>query len=84
MNRDEALKRISKVVAGQLSLDEGEIQESSSFTADLGADSLDTVELVMAFEEEFDTEIPDEKAEKITTIQQAIDFIEAHIEKERE
>ena len=53
MNRDEALKRISKVVAGQLSLDEGEIQESSSFTADLGADPLDTVELVMAFEDEF-------------------------------
>ena len=74
MNRDEALKRISKVVAGQLSLDEGEIQESSSFTADLGADSLDTVELVMAFEDEFGVEIPDEDAEKITTVAAAVDY----------
>ena len=53
MDRQEAFKKISKVVAGQLSLDESEIQENSSFTADLGADSLDTVELVMAFEDEF-------------------------------
>ncbi|MBU6196026.1 MAG: acyl carrier protein [Candidatus Melainabacteria bacterium] len=75
MNRDEALKRISKVVAGQLSLDEGEIQESSSFTADLGADSLDTVELVMAFEDEFGVEIPDEDAEKITTVAAAVDYV---------
>ena len=75
MNRDEALKRISKVVAGQLSLDVGEIQESSSFTADLGADSLDTVELVMAFEDEFGVEIPDEDAEKITTVAAAVDYV---------
>lgn len=75
MNRDEAFKRISKVVAGQLSLDESEIQESSSFTADLGADSLDTVELVMAFEDEFGVEIPDEDAEKITTVAAAVDYV---------
>jgi acyl carrier protein len=62
-------------VAGQLSLDEGEIQESSSFTADLGADSLDTVELVMAFEDEFGVEIPDEDAEKITTVAAAVDYV---------
>ena len=76
MNREDALKRISKVVAGQLSLDESEIQEGSSFTADLGADSLDTVELVMAFEEEFGSEISDSEAEKILTVGDAIKFIE--------
>ena len=75
MNREDALKRISKVVAGQLSLDESEIQEGSSFTADLGADSLDTVELVMAFEDEFGVEIPDEDDEKITTVGAAVDYV---------
>ena len=57
---------------------EGEIKNESSFVDDLGADSLDTVELVMALEEEFETEIPDEEAEKITTVQQAVDYIKAH------
>ncbi|MGO1871885.1 MAG: acyl carrier protein, partial [Halomonas sp.] len=57
---------------------EEDIQTSSSFTEDLGADSLDTFELVMALEEEFDTEIPDEEAEKITTVQEAIDYVNAH------
>lgn len=75
MDRQEAFKKISKVVAGQLSLDESEIQENSSFTADLGADSLDTVELVMAFEDEFNVEIPDEDAEKITTVGAAVDYV---------
>jgi acyl carrier protein len=77
-------ERVRKIVVEQLGVKDDELKNDASFVDDLGADSLDTVELVMAFEEEFDTEIPDEKAEKITTIQQAIDFIEAHIEKERE
>lgn len=77
MNRDEALGKIKKVVAAQLSLDEGEIQEEASFSTDLGADSLDTVELVMAFEDEFGVEIPDEDAEKITTIAAAVDYVVA-------
>ena len=60
---------------------EAEIKNESSFVDDLGADSLDTVELVMALEEEFETEIPDEEAEKITTVQQAIDYIGTHTKK---
>lgn len=68
-------ERVTKIVAEQLGVAEGEISNSSSFVDDLGADSLDTVELVMALEEEFDTEIPDEEAEKITTVQLAIDYI---------
>ncbi|QEP43665.1 acyl carrier protein [Ectothiorhodospiraceae bacterium BW-2] len=71
-------ERVKKIVVEQLSVDEGEVTNESSFVDDLGADSLDTVELVMALEEEFGTEIPDEEAEKITTVQQAIDYINAH------
>jgi len=71
-------ERVKKVVAEQLGVKEDEIANKSSFINDLGADSLDIVELVMALEEEFGTEIPDEEAEKITTIQEAIDYIEAH------
>jgi len=71
-------ERVTKIVAEQLGVAEGEVSSSSSFVDDLGADSLDTVELVMALEEEFDTEIPDEEAEKITTVQQAIDYVNAH------
>ena len=67
--------RVKKIVAEQLGVKAEEITNSSSFIADLGADSLDTVELVMALEEEFETEIPDDKAEKITTVQEAIDYI---------
>ena len=67
--------RVKKIVAEQLGVKEEEVQESASFVEDLGADSLDTVELVMALEEEFDTEIPDEEAEQITTVQAAIDYI---------
>ena len=75
MDRAEALERVKKVVCSQLSVDPGEVSEAASFTSDLGADSLDTVELVMAFEEEFGVEIPDEEAEKITTVAQAVDYI---------
>ncbi len=68
-------QRIKKIVAEQLGANETEVKNESSFVDDLGADSLDTVELVMALEEEFECEIPDEQAEKIHTVQQAIDFV---------
>tara|TARA_B100000035_G_scaffold310824_1_gene319305 strand:- start:696 stop:929 length:234 start_codon:yes stop_codon:yes gene_type:complete len=68
-------QRVKKIVSEQLGTDAANIKNESSFIDDLGADSLDTVELVMALEEEFGTEIPDEQAEKITTVQQAIDYI---------
>ena len=68
-------QRVKKIVSEQLGTDEASVKNGSSFIEDLGADSLDTVELVMALEEEFDTEIPDDEAEKITTVQQAIDYI---------
>ena len=68
-------QRVKKIVAEQLGVNDAEIKNESSFVDDLGADSLDTVELVMALEEEFEMEIPDEEAEKITTVQQAIDYI---------
>src|SRR5438552_12975201 len=74
-------QRVKKIVAEQLGVNEAEIKNGSSFVDDLGADSLDTVELVMALEEEFETEIPDEEAEKITTVQQAIDYVNAHAKK---
>ncbi len=70
--------RVKKIVVEQLGVNEGEVKPDASFVDDLGADSLDTVELVMALEEEFDCEIPDEQAEKITTVQQAIDYINSH------
>ncbi|MDQ7000643.1 MAG: acyl carrier protein [Mariprofundus sp.] len=72
--------KIIKIVSDQLNVDEGEINPDSSFVDDLGADSLDTVELVMAFEEEFDVEIPDEDAEGIQSVQNAIDYIAAKAE----
>ena len=78
MDKQEALDRVKKVVCSQLSVDAGQVSESASFTQDLGADSLDTVELVMAFEEEFGVEIPDEEAEKITTVGQVVDYIVSH------
>ena len=70
--------RVKKVVVEQLSVEESLVTPDASFTADLGADSLDTVELVMAFEEEFGCEIPDEEAEKIATVQDAVNYIEAN------
>lgn len=74
-------ERVKKIVMEQLEKSEEEISNESSFVDDLGADSLDTVELVMALEEEFEIEIPDEEAEKIATIQDAINFINDHINK---
>jgi acyl carrier protein len=70
--------RVKKIVAEQLGVNESEVKNESSFVNDLGADSLDTVELVMALEEEFGVEIPDEAAEKITTVQQALDYVNTH------
>ncbi|AJP58634.1 acyl carrier protein [Pandoraea vervacti] len=74
-------ERVKKIVAEQLGVAEAEVKNESSFVNDLGADSLDTVELVMALEEEFGIEIPDEDAEKITTVQQAIEFAEKEANK---
>ena len=71
--------RVRKIIIEQLGVKEEQVTNESSFVEDLGADSLDTVELVMALEEEFELEIPDEDAEKITTVQQAIDYIATHL-----
>jgi acyl carrier protein len=71
-------ERVKKIVAEQLGVKLEEVTNEASFVDDLGADSLDTVELVMALEEEFETEIPDEEAEKISTVQTAIDYVSAH------
>lgn len=71
-------ERVKKLICEQLGVKEDEVKETASFVEDLGADSLDTVELVMALEEEFETEIPDEEAEKITTVKEAVDYIKAH------
>ena len=71
-------QRVKKIVAEQLGVNDADIKPESTFVDDLGADSLDTVELVMALEEEFECEIPDEEAEKITNVQQAIDYVKSH------
>lgn len=78
---DNIEQRVKKIVAEQLGVNEADIKTDSSFVDDLGADSLDTVELVMALEEEFECEIPDEDAEKITTVQQAIDYVNSNLKK---
>ncbi|HEX9568464.1 MAG: acyl carrier protein [Rhodospirillales bacterium] len=74
----DVAERVKKIVLEHLGVEESKVVENASFIDDLGADSLDTVELVMAFEEEFGCEIPDEEAEKILTIKDAIKFIETH------
>lgn len=71
-------ERVAKIIVEQLGVKPEEVKPEASFVEDLGADSLDTVELVMALEEEFETEIPDEEAEKISTVQAAVDYIKAH------
>ena len=73
-------ERVKKIVVEQLGVKEEEVTNEASFVDDLGADSLDTVELVMALEEEFKIEIPDDEAENITTVNQAIDFVNTHLE----
>jgi acyl carrier protein len=77
-NMSDIADRVKKIVVEHLGVDESKVTENASFIDDLGADSLDTVELVMAFEEEFGVEIPDEAAEKIVTVKDAVSFIEAH------
>src|SRR5437773_4416415 len=74
--KKESVEKVKRIIGEQLGVDEGEVTLSASFVDDLGADSLDRVELVMALEEAFDLEIPDEEAEKIRTVQDAIDYIE--------
>ncbi len=71
-------EKVKQIIVEQLGVDEGEVTPSASFVDDLGADSLDTVELVMAFEEEFGIEIPDEDAEKITRVKEAVEYIDSH------
>ena len=71
-------ERVKQIIVEQLGVDEGEVTPNASFVDDLGADSLDTVELVMAFEEAFEVEIPDEDAEKIRTVKDAVDYINSH------
>lgn len=79
MERDELLKKIKTIVSDKLSISEDQVTEEASFIDDLGADSLDTVELVMALEDEFDLDIPDEEAEKLTTVGKAMDYVMENI-----
>jgi len=79
MDVKEIEQKVKEIIVEQLGVDESEVTPEASFIDDLGADSLDTVELVMAFEEAFDIEIPDEDAEKISTVQDAIDYVKSKI-----
>ena len=81
MEEQEIQEKVIAIVAEQMGVDKGEINRETNFINDLNADSLDTVELVMEFEDEFETSIPDEEAEKIQTVGQAIDFIKEHMNK---
>jgi acyl carrier protein len=81
MEREELLKKVRAIVADKLSISEEQVTENASFTEDLGADSLDTVELVMALEDEFQLDIPDEEAEKLTTVGKALDYILGRVSK---
>jgi acyl carrier protein len=84
MGREEIEQKVIEIVAEQMGVDKAEITKDTNFVNDLNADSLDTVELVMEFEDQFETSIPDEEAEKIQTVGQAIDFINAHLDKKGE
>jgi len=79
MSQEEIFQKVKKIVSEQLGVEETEVKAEASFANDLGADSLDTVELVMALEEEFDIEIPDEAAEGIATVQAAVDYINGKV-----
>ena len=78
MTRDELLIKMRAIIADKLSISEDQVNENASFIEDLGADSLDTVELVMALEDEFGLDIPDEDAEKLTTVAKAMDYVLSH------
>ena len=79
MERDELLAKIKAIVSDKLSISEDQVTEEASFIDDLGADSLDTVELIMALEDEFEIDIPDEEAEKLTTVGKAMDYVLANV-----
>ncbi|MFC2159037.1 acyl carrier protein [Acidobacteriota bacterium] len=81
MEREELFAKVKEIVADKLSISEDQVTEEASFIDDLGADSLDTVELVMALEDEFDLDIPDEEAEKMTTVGKAMDYVLQNVKK---